>query len=300
MGPSWPDGGHRAVDGGAGGGRVVVGGRVVEQVDHAVEVGLVPDGQLHRGHARPEGGPDLGQRAVEVGPLPVELVDDDHPRHAEAGGRPPGILGLGLHAVGRAHDDDGQVDVGQGGDHLAGEVGVAGGVDQVDLHPVDREGGQAGRDRQLARHLLGLEVHDGGALLHRPPPCDGPRRGQEGLGQRGLAGAMVPDEGDVADSGRVVWHLVLRLQLSVNRLVGFECTTDRELVLRVGRIGQPRPGAAGSPDPARAASAASYSWRTEKRMKRPIVSTRSSTTALSEIVLPKRSWIRTGASTMLV
>ena len=201
---------HRAVDRCTAGRQVVVRGRVVEQVDHAVEVGLMPDGQLHRRHAGAEGGPDVGQRAVEVGPLAVELVDDDHPRDAEAGGGAPGVLGLGLHAVGGTDDDDGQVDIGQGGDHLAGEVGVAGRVEQVHLDAVDREGGQARRDGELARHLFGLEVHDGAALLDRSPPRDRSGGGQERLGERGLAGAVMADEGDVADSGRVVWHLVLR------------------------------------------------------------------------------------------
>ena len=222
--------------------------------------------------------------------------------HAEAGRGAPGVLGLGLHAVGGADDDDGQVDVGQGGDHLAGEVGVPGGVEQVHLDPVDREGGQAGRDGQLARHLLGLEVHDGGALLHRPPSGDGPRGGQQRLGQGGLAGTVVPDEGDVANCGRVVWHLVppssVR-QPALNWLVDAECTTARRGAARAspvrawGRRRSARPGAGRrrpGPPPG-PPIAASYSWRMEKRTKRPSVSTRSSHTALSEIVLPNRSSI---------
>ena len=149
-GPLVAGGGNGAVDGRAGGGGLVVGGGVVEQVDDAVEVGLVADGELDRRHAGPEGLADLGQRAVEVGPLAVELVDHDDPGHTEAGRGAPGVLGLRLHAVGGADDDDGQVDVGQRGDHLAGEVGVAGRVEQVDLDPVDGERGEAGRDGELA------------------------------------------------------------------------------------------------------------------------------------------------------
>ena len=205
-----PRGRHGAVEGRPGGGHVVVRRGVVEQVDHAVEVGLVPDGQLDRRHPGPEGLADLGEGTVEVGPFPVELVDDDDPRHPQPGGGPPGVLGLRLHAVGSADDDHGQVDVGQGGDHLAGEVGVPRRVEQVHLDPVDDEGRQAGRDGELARHLLGLEIHHGGALFHRPTPGDGPGRGEQGLGQGGLARSVVPDKGDVANCGRVEWHLVLR------------------------------------------------------------------------------------------
>ena len=46
--------------------------------------------------------------------------------------------------------------------------------------------------------------------------------------------------------------------------------------------------------------AGSYSCRMENRTKSPSVSIRSSHTALMEMELPKRSWIRTGASTMRV
>ena len=220
----------------------------------------------------PKVGADLGQRAVEVGPLAVELVDDDHPGHTEAGGGPPGVLGLRLHAVGGADDDDGQVDVGQRGDHLAGEVGVAGRVEQVDLDPVDGERGQAGRDGELARHLLGLEVHDGGALLDRSPPGDGPGGGQQRLGQGGLAGAVVADEGDVADCGRVVWHLVLRppsVQPSARTgslHPSVRPPAPRRSGVPLGPGARSGPPAAPAPGRARrraASMAASYSCRTE-------------------------------------
>ncbi len=203
-----------------------------------MEVGLVPDGQLDRRHAGPEGLADLGQGAVEVGPLAVELVDDDDPGHPELRGGPPGVLGLRLHTVGGADDDHGQVDVGQRGHHLAGEVGVPGRVEQVDLDPVDREGGQAGRDGELAGHLLGLEVHHGGALLDRPTPGDGPGGGEQRLGQGRLPRPVVPDKGDVANCGQVVWHLVLRPRPpagqvpSEDRLVADECRTARRGLLR--------------------------------------------------------------------
>ncbi len=233
----------RPVHRGARGRHVVVRRRVVEQVDDAVERGLVADGQLDGGDAGAERAADLGQRAVEVGPLTVQLVDDDDPGHAEAGRGAPRVLGLGLHAVGRAHDHDGEVDVGERGDHLAGEVGVAGRVQEVDLHAVDREGGQAGRDGELAGHFLRLEVHDGRTLLDRSPPGDGPGGRQQGLGQGGLARTVMPDEGDVANCGRVVWHLVLRPSVT---LCAAECTTARSRLLTCAAAESPPPGSAGA------------------------------------------------------
>ena len=156
---------HGSLDGGARPGRVVVGGGVVQKVDDAVEVRLVADGELDRGHPGTEGLSDVGQRAVEVGALAVQLVDHDHPGQAESGSGPPGILGLGLHAVGRADDDHRQVDVGEGGHHLSGEVRVPGRVQEVDPHPVDDEGCEGGRDGELPGYFLGLEVHHGGAFF---------------------------------------------------------------------------------------------------------------------------------------
>ncbi len=187
--------GHRGAAG-----RVVEGGGVVEQVDDTPEGRLGPHRELHRGHTGPEGGAHLGQGAVEVGPLPVQLGHHHHPGQAQGGGGPPGVLGLRLHAVGGAHHHHRQVAHRQRGVQVAGEVGVAGGVDEVDLDAVHRHRGQGQRHRELAGHLLGLHVAHGGALLHRALPGDGAGRRQERLDQRGLSGAVVADQGHVADA----------------------------------------------------------------------------------------------------
>ena len=80
-----------------------------------------------------------------------------------------------------------------------GEVGVAGAVDHVDLVPVPLDGRQGRRDRQAPLVLLGLEVGDRGGVLDPPGPADGTREMQESLGQGGLPGPAVADQGDVAD-----------------------------------------------------------------------------------------------------
>ena len=76
---------------------------------------------------------ELGEGAVEAGPLAVELVDEHQAGQAQLGGQVPGCLGLGLDALHRAHHDDDQVDDRAGGPDLAEEVGVARGVDDVEL-----------------------------------------------------------------------------------------------------------------------------------------------------------------------
>ena len=84
-----------------------------------------PIGQLERRHAGAEPVAQLVERALEAGALAVELVDEDHPRHAEPAGLAPDRLGLHLDAVDRAHHEHGEVDDPQRGAHVAEEVGVA-------------------------------------------------------------------------------------------------------------------------------------------------------------------------------
>ena len=103
---------------------VEVGG-VGEEVGDAAEVGLGADRQLERRDAGAEPVAQLVEGALEAGPLAVELVDEDHPGHAEPGGLAPHRLGLHLHAVDRAHHEHRQVDDAQRRPHVAEEVGVA-------------------------------------------------------------------------------------------------------------------------------------------------------------------------------
>ena len=57
------------------------------------------------------------------------------------------------------------------------------------------------RDRDLALDLLGVEVGDGGAVLDPALAVDRPRAEQQRLGEGGLPGPAVTDQGDVADLG---------------------------------------------------------------------------------------------------
>ena len=79
-------------------------------------------------------------------------------------------LGLHLDAVDRADHEHGEVGHPQRGLHVADEVGVAGGVDQVDLVALPLERGERERQREAPLLLLGVEVGDGGAVLDPPRP----------------------------------------------------------------------------------------------------------------------------------
>ena len=117
---------------------------------------------------------------LERGPLPVELVDEDHAGQAQLGGPPPHDLVLDLDALDGADDEHGQVGDLQGGPDVAHEVGVAGGVDQVDLEAVPLERGEGERQRDAPLVLGGVVVADGVAVLDPALAGDRPRPGAAG------------------------------------------------------------------------------------------------------------------------
>ena len=163
-----------------------------------------PTGSSKGAMPGPEALAELGQGPVEAGTLAVQLVDEHEAGEPELGGQLPGGLGLGLDALDGAHHEDHEVGHRAGGPDLAEEVGVARGVDDVELHVAHGARGQGQGDRQVALDLLGLEVAHGRAVLDLPLALGGAVGEEEGLGQRGLARAVVPDQGHVADPGRRV------------------------------------------------------------------------------------------------
>ena len=89
--------------------------------------------QVERQHALAEDPLADGDRLVEVGARLVELGDDDGPRHADRGALLPEQPGRAVDPVDRGHDEQRGVGGPQPGAQVTDEVGVAGGVEQVDL-----------------------------------------------------------------------------------------------------------------------------------------------------------------------
>ena len=78
---------------------------------------------------------DLVDHLVDAGVGPVDLVDHQHHRQAGLEGLAQHEPGLGERALGGVDQEEDAVDHGQAPLDLAAEVGVAGGVDDVDLDP---------------------------------------------------------------------------------------------------------------------------------------------------------------------
>ena len=161
---------------------------LVEQV-HEELVGLVDD---------------LGDAGVAA----VGLVDDQDHRHVGVERLAQHEAGLGQRALGGVDEQHDAVDHRQAALDLATEVGVAGGVDDVDDHRLPAAGGTGVVHRGVLREdrdaLLALEVagvHDplGDALgLVRG---EGAGLAQHRVDERGLAVVDVGNDGDVAEVG---------------------------------------------------------------------------------------------------
>ena len=181
---------------------VVEDGRVGEEVGDPPKAGVAIDRQLERGDTGTEPLAQVGQGAVEAGLVAVQLVDEHQAGEAQLAGQGPGGLGLRLDPLHRAHHHDHQVDDGARRPHLAEEVGIPRGVDDVELDPVDLARGERQRERHVVLDLLGLEVAHRRAVIDLARPVDGTGGEEERLRQGGLARTVVPDEGNVPDADR--------------------------------------------------------------------------------------------------
>src|SRR5439155_3570070 len=95
--------------------------------------------------------------------------------------------------------DERSLDDVQGGDRVALEARLARRVDEVDLPALPLEMAQGRRDRHLALLLVLVPVRGGRALLDDAEPVRRACLEEHCLDERGLAGAAVTDDSDVAD-----------------------------------------------------------------------------------------------------
>ena len=172
---------------------------VAKQIGNAVERSVLADGEFNRGDTGSESILQVRQGVVERGPFLVEFVDENHPRYTELLCDSPGVLGLYLDTLCGVDHEDGEIDNAEGGMDISDEIGVAGGVDEVDLVPHPLEGCQCQAQRHVASVLLRIEIGDRVALLDGSQALDRAGAVQQGFSQRCLACAGMPNQGDVAD-----------------------------------------------------------------------------------------------------
>ena len=104
--------------------------------------------------------------ALQVGPRPVKLVEEEEHRHAVIAQQPPQRFRVALHALRAAHHEHGVVERRQHALRLRGEIGVARRVQQVIHRVPPREVRLPGKHRDAALALHRLRVQKGVAVVH--------------------------------------------------------------------------------------------------------------------------------------
>ena len=176
----------------------------LHQVDDALEIGFLADGQLDGDGVALQALVDHPQHVVEVRAHDVHLVDVDHAGDLVVVRLSPDGLGLGLNAALGAHDGHRAVQHAQGALHLNGEVYVARCVDDIDAglgkliaHPRPVAGGGGGGDSDAPLLLLGHPVHGGGALMGLTDLIVHTGIIQDALGRGGLSCINVSHNADI-------------------------------------------------------------------------------------------------------
>ena len=198
-------------DGGPAGGAGEPAVGAVGAVEHPAEVTGDADrpGERGRGEAGPLG--DLVHELEGVLARTVPLVDDGEHRDAAVPADGEQLHGLGLEALGGVDQHHGGVDGGEDPVGVLGEVRVARGVEQVDdgVAVLELQGRRGDGDAAVALHVhpvrhgaaaAGLAVDGAGLADHA-----GVQR--ERLGQRGLAGVRVADDGEGAAPAGLPEHV---------------------------------------------------------------------------------------------
>ena len=148
-----------------------------------------------------DGGAELALDSLDAaGVVGVSLLHavDEHHAGLLAQHLPSTLHTDGQAVLGVTHDDGalGGADSAHG---LTGEIEVAGGVHHVDLLTLIHDGSKGQRDRDLALDLLGVVVTGGVAVSGLAQTVNTLGHVQHLLHQRGLAGAAVAQQGNIAN-----------------------------------------------------------------------------------------------------
>ena len=144
---------------------VEVAGFHAQHVDNALEVLGNADGDGDRSQAASEARVQLRHDSVEVRVLAVDVVDEHGARQAHALGLAPQLRGHDLGTCDGVDDEQRHFGSLHGGKRVADEVGVARGVEQVDLVIMIRDGRDGSTQGELAANLLLVVIKVGFAVM---------------------------------------------------------------------------------------------------------------------------------------
>ena len=163
---------------------------------------------------------DLVEHLMGAGVGAVDLVDDDDRAKLVLEGLFQDEAGLGHGAFGGIDQEEDAVGHAEDAFDFAAEIGVAGGVDQVDLGGLAVgagviDGDVLGQDRDAALAFQRIGIQQG--VLLDLAVAEIAALAQQGIDQRRLAVVDVGDDGDIAD---VVTHLIHSMAFAVHGRLG--------------------------------------------------------------------------------
>ena len=175
-----------------------------DQIDHTLEAGLCADRCLDRDALPAESLPDGLEGLVKVGVFSVHLVKDDNSGEVSLLDLPPHELRAHLDTRGGAEHQDSGIGHLEGGHNLPHEIGVPGGVYQIDLSVVPFIGEKGDLDTGSTADLFRFVIGCGGAGVYLTQAVYVACVEQHRLGERSLAGAAVGKKHDVSYSIRLI------------------------------------------------------------------------------------------------
>ena len=176
-----------------------------QHVHHAHKGFALADGHL-QGHGFDAQSGQTVKGHVEVGPVAVQLVDDDHGGQIFRADHAPEFFAQGAYAVHGVQYEQHAVHALEQAFHIAGKVAVAGDVQQEMAVLVPEVGSAGGLHRTAAAHFFGFVVQAGGAVFNGAHTGDGPGVEQQHFGQRSFAAAAGADESESALHFQRGWH----------------------------------------------------------------------------------------------
>ena len=199
---------------------LVENGGVGEQVIDALEALAHTDGPGHRGALDLEHVLDFIQHFNAVADIPVQLVDEGQDRRVPQATHFHQLDGPLLHALGGINHHQRRIHGGEGAIGIFGEVGVAGGIQQVDRGPLvgklHHRGGHGNAPLLLHLHPVGGGVFAGLLALNGTGTLDQVSVQQQLFGNGGFTGVRVRNDRE----GAALGHLVLQAH-GVPTLTGY-------------------------------------------------------------------------------
>ena len=166
-----------------------------EHVHEPDELFVLKDGQVQDDGTHAELVGEAGESIVEAGAFTVHLGDNGDDGKTGGLHALPHAAHLGAHAVHGVHDHHSAVGGGEQPFDVAGEVGVAGHVDEIVAAALPVEGGEAGLDGAAALDFFRFVVQCRGAFFDGAEAIDDAGLEKKHFGKRGLAAAAGAHKG---------------------------------------------------------------------------------------------------------